>query len=605
MSAAKNTGKNTNETKKTILSPPVIFSVYIVVSGLVILGWLCVFPREPPPLPLYTRPWRLLQGFLAFFSLFPALTMAGMMIPFGLQYNAFQQGFMRFSVPVVESFKGPLITALSAAVVYGILFFLGFPLARDFESELRAQGQIFAISKEKAQIHAAIDAWPEVDHFITVCEQIWPNSPELDSLRVEAAIRIEEWRIRQNETQKGKAAERQQRLHPWASAYTSSPRERNPVNAPEALALATRLFREERYYDAHWLANLTARLAPRGSDLYTQGIALANQARDVLVQLEPYAQEIKRYRLYHHKRNGYEAMLTGDWITAYAVFRELSIHTPEDPEVARFLGLSEQGVQEQAFFIDEIESALGEALTGVVFSLPRKDAAGEILGRMVVRIPWLFTFETVSYGLDLELMALDGEGAILYQATAPYVKLVPLGTAQIRMMMHSVDRFGVTRQYKPIWTGTDQPPSKETQILLDLGYEDFLLLSKFMRGLDALSMEDIFTAIPIAGSYGYIPQVFQAELIYRFSEPALFLPLAILALGIGWRCRTRKNTLYLLPMLAALPLVCNAVVVLYRSILNTLSVWSIMTFGFSIALALFILGVIVLLICSLIFLANE
>jgi hypothetical protein len=589
--------------RKNFFVPAGLFMLYMVLAVSVIMGWEFLFPREFAPLPIYTRSWHLNQGFLRFFSLFPALAMTGLLIPYGLPSKS-RPGLMGPASRFLESFWGPISTAVGAMVVYGILFFLVFPSARNFEAYLRSQGQLFTLSKEKARIHAAMGAWPEVDQFITLCERIWPNSPEMESLRVEAAINREEWQSAQAKARREAMHEYRQNLKEGIPVLTGLPELRKPVNAAEALVMAAASLQEERYYEAHWLGVLASRIAPPGSRVYAQGTGIANQAWEALAQLEPHAQELQAYALYHQKRAGYEAMVAGDWIRAYYTFRELFDKNPGDPDVAHFLALSDQGVLEQAFFTDEIESTVGEALTGAIFSFPLTGTGG----RMVVRIPWLCTFETFSYGLDIELMALDGDGALLYHVTAPYAKLLPIRSdagPQLVLRMHALDRVERTRQYKPVWSGPDQSHAGEPQLILDLSYRDFLLLSKLREGLDALLIGELFTAVQIIGSYGYIPQVLQAEIVYRVSEPALFLPIAILSIVIGWKYRARKRSLYLVPMLVILPVLCHGIVLLYRSILNTLGIWSVISLGFPLSLGLFTLGPIVVLVLSLVSLAAQ
>ncbi|MDR1030848.1 MAG: hypothetical protein LBL76_08245 [Treponema sp.] len=588
--------------KKPFFSPPVLFILYMLVSGMVIMGWQFLVPGELPPLPIYARFWYLSQGFLVFFSLFPALTMAGFIIPYGLFANSRQEGR---SFGSLKFFQGPLKIAIGATVVYGILFFLVSPLIRDLEDNLRSQGQIFTLSKEKAQIHAAMDAWPQVAQHIIICERIWPNSPEIEQLKMEMAIQLEARQVAEIEARM-KATAKSKETNPVYTGplFQQSPQQRQPVNAAEALTMGTLSFEKERYFDAHWLGVLASRIAPQGSPVYIQGLAIANRSWDILGQLAPDAQDRQAYALYHQKRTGYEAMVAGNWIQAYYVFKELFDKTPGDPDVTKFLALSTQGLQDQAFFTDEIDSVVENALTDTMFSFPVTGTAG----RVVVRIPWLFTDETHSYGLDLELMALDEEGSLLYQVTAPYVKLFPIDSgarSQLVLMMHALDRSELTRQYQPIWTGQDQSHAGDTQLILDIRYTDFLFLSQVRQGLDSLSMRELVAAVKTIGSYGHIPQVFQAEIVYRLSIPAVFLPISILSLIIGWKYRSRRQSLYLVPMLAILPLICNWIVVFYRNMLNILSVWSVISFGFLVSLGLFTLGLMVMLVCSLIFLATQ
>jgi hypothetical protein len=139
-----------------------------------------------------------------------------------------------------------------------------------------------------------------------------------------------------------------------------------------------------------------------------------------------------------------------------------------------------------------------------------------------------------------------------------------------------------------------------------VSYDDFLLLSKLRRGLDALSINDLFTAADHFGDYGYISEVFEAELIYRLGEPGAMLSLVMLIIIIGWRFRSSMRPKYLgIPMLVILPLVLDSLVFGFRELLNILSIAAVMAFGFSTAIVVFIAGLVCLFISCLIAVSAQ
>lgn len=588
-------------------SPGVLFIFYMAVSCIGIMGFRQIFPGDPPPLSLYARPWGLSQGVLTFISLFPALTMAGLVIPFGFHAGQ-KEKFGSFSAEFLDQVKGSIIIAISAITIYGILFFLVFPLVQDYETHLRSEGYLFKSSKEKAQAAAEKGNWPEVSQFIAICEHIWPESPETEFLRREAILGMEAWRIAQASAQ----------MRAWVNedpyehimfTYSEIAGQQNPVNATEALALADKAMQAERYFDAHWLANLGVRLAKQGSLERVRGTTLASRAWNEVGNLEPTAREARHHSLYRQKRTGYEALVSEDWVRAYYIFKELSVQTPGDPDVQRFLGFSEKGASEVAFFIDEMELTLGEILPEAIFSFPLKESVGRKDGRIVLRVASLSILGDFSYGMGIDLMSFDGNGNLLYRVEAPYAKIVPItldSGSHVVLMMRALDRADKEKRHEPVWSGPDKTFVKEGQLILDLTYEDFLLLSRLRRGLGPLMLGDLLAMAQRIGSYGYIPQLFQAEILYRLSEVAIFLPLTILVIIVGWRFRTQKRNLYLgIPMLVVLPLVFNGIVFLCRSMLNTLSIWSVISFNFSVAIVFFIIGTLALFVFTLILLVAQ
>jgi hypothetical protein len=588
-----------------VSSPGGIFIIYLLVSSLAILGFRLVFPPETAPLQSFSFHWRLIEGVLDIIGLFPALALSALVIPVGLR-NAGAEKFTPFSPRFLEKLKGSIITAICAVGIYGLLFFLVLPLAENYRTTMRFESYLFRLAKARALDHMAEGEWPEAAQFIAICERIWPDSPETAYIRTETAINMEELRISQAEAW---AQERYDLKEEQGPVYRGIPGQREAVNATEALVMADNAMGEERYYDAHWLATLAERLARRGSPEAAAAVRLASQAWNAISSLEPNSREMLSYRLYRLKREGYEAMIAEDWIRAYYVFKDLYGQIPDDPDVVHFLELCEQGITQVAFFTDEMELTLGEILTGAVFSLPVRSAETGRNGRMVLRVDSLSTFLDYSYGMGIEILAFSDGGQLLYHVEAPYAKFIPmnLGTEpRLILMMRALDREDSRIRWEPVWSGPERSPIGDSQIMLDLVYEDFLLLTKAEGGPEKLLIGDLFAAGKKLGAYGYVPQVFQAEIIYRIADAAFFLPMTILSIIVGWRYRAKRRPRYMsFLMLAILPLVFNGLVHLYRSFLNTLGIWLVISFGFSQALFIFGAGILLLFILTLVALAAQ
>ncbi|MDR2110258.1 MAG: hypothetical protein LBP32_03015 [Spirochaetaceae bacterium] len=577
--------------KDKISSPLGICFIYIVVSFLVILGFRFVFPEQPAPLRNFSIPWRISRGILSCIGLFPALALSALVIPFGFKDHD-GKSFARFSPRFIELLKAPIIAAVALTILYGLLFFLALPVVWGFQSNMRSEGQLYRLSRARAEECAAGGAWPEAAQFVALCDRIWPDGPDIETLRTEVSIGLNEYFIALSESPVPDET---------APAQQGIPGRGNPVNAAEALALADTALRERRYYDAHWLASLAGRLARNGSAEDAEAARVASIAWNAVSSLEPNDLQSQTHALYRLKREGYEAMTSEDWVHAYYVFKELSERTPADPDVAHFLVMSERGVASLAFFTDEMERAVGDRLAGAVFSLPGTEG-----GRIVLRLSALSTFPDFSFGSGVELAAYDRDGGFSYGFRTPYTKILPvqMGRPRVVLLLRALDRQDERLRWEPEWTGSGETGA--VQIVLDAAYEDLLLLAKVMRGLDDLLIGDLFAAAKNTRPYGYIPQVFQAEILRRFAEPVFFLSAAILGIVTGWRFRARKRPRYVgIPMLVILPLVFNGVVHLYRSIINTLAIELVISLSFTAALAVFTAAAVTAFILSLITLAAQ
>ena len=338
---------------------------------------------------------------------------------------------------------------------------------------------------------------------------------------------------------------------------------------------------------------------------------LAGRAWNGVNSLAPNSKETAAYNIYRLKRDGYEALNAKEWIRAYYIFLELLALKPEDPDAHKYFALSEEGVRQVAFFIDEMELTLGKTLTGAVFSLPLGTGSA---GRLVMRISSLSIFPDSAYGIGIEILAFDRDGRPLWSMEAPYAKMIPLalnaGTEGsgpgMSVLLRSLNRTDKNQRWEPLVRGMGQNVPGNAQTALAVSWDDFLLLSNIHRGLSALSAADLKRAAENLGPCGYQSQVFEVELIRRFAEPLLLLPLGVFAIIIGWRYRALKRPRYMgILMLGMLPLVFNGAVNLCRGWVNNLGILAVVSLGFTTAAVIFAAGITVLLVLFLIILAAQ
>ncbi|GHV88664.1 hypothetical protein AGMMS50267_10240 [Spirochaetia bacterium] len=593
--------------KEALFSPLGIFILYMLGSGIVIMVFRSFFPASPAPLAIFSSSWRSTLGLLDCIGLFPALAMSALVIPFGLKTNE-EETFGRFSPNFLDRLKWPIIIAIVTVLLYGVLFFLALPLTRNARSDMEFRGKLFHQSLGKALEAGERGEWDEAARFVAVCERIWPDSPDLELQRRAVDRELDSYNFTHDDDT-GALYE----YVPDTRTGKADPNLREPLNVSEALLAAEKALKEERYYDAHWLATLADRLARPGSSDRAAAARLTSQAWNAITVQQPDSLERRRLDRYRLKQSGYEALVSEDWIRAYYIFRELSRQmlpgTPQDPDVENFLAKSQAGTLEVAFFYDELDMILGDILTGAVFSIPRTNALGRNDGRIVLRVGSLSTFDDYAYGFDIELVIFDQQGQIFNRLEAPYAKFLPktLGSSpRVVLLLQVIDRSDSNLRWGPVWSEPDRTEMGAAEVILDLSYDEFLLMSQVRRGLDNFLVPELFTAEKILPPYGYIPQVFRAEIISRIAEPVFLLPMLILVILIGWRYRAPHRPRYLsIPMLAILPLVFNGLIHIYRTMINTLGIWAALRLSFTAAMFIMAGIVLVLFILSLILLVAQ
>jgi hypothetical protein len=249
-------------------------------------------------------------------------------------------------------------------------------------------------------------------------------------------------------------------------------------------------------------------------------------------------------------------------------------------------------------------------------------STGTSNGRVIFQVRSLEASLDYSYGIGLEILFFDANGELENRLEAPYAKILPRilgGRQRVLLLLRALDRENGERRWEPVWTGPGRPGSvrydggsgemidlKDAQVLLDMPYEDFLLSTQVRRGVDNFFIGELFTAEKNLGVYGYVPQVFAAEILSRFAEPVYFLPLLILILIIGWRYRAVQRPRFVgIPMLFILPLVFDGVIRIYRAAMNILGIRFVLSLAFVPAMIALFAGGFALFILFLIWLAYQ
>jgi len=580
-------------------SPLFVFAVYVILASVIIMIFRYIFPGETSPLQIFSRNWKLIRGFIEVITLFPALAFSGLVLPFGMPSD--EDFFEGEETPqnLFHRFEGPIVTAIIAAVVYALLFFLVLPIIQNSEKNMRFRGELYRLAKSEAEAHSKEHEWVQASQFIGICDSVWKNSPELDDLRVNVKANID----------KLEASNRRQEEKPRTAEVSALPGQKQPVDAGEAIYMGEAAYNKEDYLDAHWLATLAERIAKPGSPEMAKAIELAAKAWNKIEALQTSSGEEKAYALYLLKKSGYEAMVSGDWIPAYYIFREYSARNPNDPDVQRFLPLCEKGIKERAFFMDEVEVSLGDTQTNVILSLPVIENSPS--GRSVIRIKKLSTTPDVAYGIGIEYMAFDAQSRLLSSMEAPDAKILPItieGRRQIHILMRALDRNSSTERSEPVWKikNDNSRSLDDAQLILDMPYEIFLEVVKLRQGLGSMRINELFTAVEMADKAGYIPLLYEAEIFNRFGSCLFFLPMSIVAITMGWYFRARRRPRYLfVPLLPVFPVAFSGIVVLYRKTISVLGSSLIFAMGFSRAVIVLTIFLALSFFVSLIILVKQ
>jgi hypothetical protein len=171
------------------------------------------------------------------------------------------------------------------------------------------------------------------------------------------------------------------------------------------------------------------------------------------------------------------------------------------------------------------------------------------------------------------------------------------------VLTHALDRHDEKNNYDSEWLLGERIPGG---IILNVSYNDLMLLSYVRFGLANLQINELFLASKDLGNYGIVTQIFEAEILNRLGSILFFLPMSIIIITFGWRYRVKKRPRYFFViMLPILPVVFHGFVFMYRSVINLLGIYLVLSFGFSLALVAFIVTIVIFMFISLVVLASQ
>jgi len=582
-----------------------ILTVYTGGTLAVLLVKQLFFVSEPAPLPIYNISWPIIGTLIDFISLFPILIFSAIASAFAFSiFEEQNQG--RFSPQFFSRMTKPLMTIVGATAVYGILLLLIQPMLFDARYKMQTQAELFKDAKNKAEEEINREDWKEAAIHLAICEKIWKQSKETQALRDALAVAQEKERAKQvdmeHPTPEKGYIETPEGLIPLLSG------QRGPVTVREALNLAKLNLQRNNPFDAHWYASVAKKITKPGSPEELEATRLASQAWNVISELKPDPKQKKEYQRYKNKLDGYNAIQSGDYIRAYYIFNALAQEVPSDPDVKKYMATALAGTKKVAFFQDEVLKAVGETLSYGIFTIPIRDSQGNNVGLGILRVDSLTMLSDVSFGTKVLFQILSSAGKVLRSVQSDYAKFSPFSEQtkgnKTLMLLKAIDKNNKNRFWEPRWSGDGGP--RETFLVLDIPYEDFLLASHAQTNKRNLSILELFNAQKKLSSFGFIPQTFQLELLNRIMDPFLCLVLSLFVLTISWRLRPlKKPGLIAFPMFIVLPVVSYLILEGSRILGALINTALLLHFTLSLTVIICIINVLILFFLAVLFLAGQ
>lgn len=493
------------------------------------------FLKKIDVLPQFLISRKLAETGILFIRIMPSLLVSAILIGYAVIFGTCGQNTVpRFSDILLHYLKEAFIMLFSCITIYIILIEIVMPLLTDYRrySELKTQDYYDFIKETNISLRNE-DAEKAYDK-AKAALGIWKNNPEALQLFDKAKILYESYNADHKQNNKSEP-----------SSETAEPEN---LTAEGALFISKRFMNKYDFYTAHYYAMRAYQLSAENAPYREEALRLAAQAWN---QIEKGIAELTAefdIRLYQAKKAGYELIQQGNYIKAYYQFvnakRMLEQNNPlkKDPDIDRFIDITRKKVLEEVFFIDETASLpLLETVRNIHFTVP---ASGTRASAQV-------TIEGLSYitnngireiyGRNCELTQYTSDGKILYRSRIPFIKLIPIesadGVPMLRMLFRAVDKQRDTVVLKPFVLEGTMPIERQTSMRLPFSYNDFQLIIAANEGEKSMTLPQLYAFRQQGAQYGFPAQIYHRELLARIIDVFLIWIISIYMLVLAWRFR--------------------------------------------------------------------
>ena len=599
----------------------IITIVFTVFSFLLCLCYGFFFAAIPKVVSLSENSYRFFFGLKTFIHILPAILGTGLLVGWSVGFGANQSGSkVRFSNAMFGRYKKVLILSLVSVFILTISTEVFEPALNKklnyYKDRLELMGEYKRVA---AKLFAQGDAELAFE-YAKLANEIDPTIEDVQKLMIASELAA-------NKTQdvpKVSVSKKIKKIEKFQNRILPE----EPYSVFKLLITAQQCLDKEDWFGAHYYAQMAIDASspkdinvPALKDISAVAWNHISQA-----QAEKITEEQK---IYAKKVEGYSALISGDFLKAYYIFRTLSLKSKAlsvDPDVVRYLNIANEKLEEEYFFIDETFNLQGfETVNNVHFSIRNNDGTTSVYFIKGVT-PVAESASLVQYLRGLSIFVIDYDGKYKLGKYVPYAKMSSLSTdffdAESKkligindsikeipyIMVNSVDRNKEGVIHKPIRKGGYGRYFEENFVLLPIPYEDFDLVKQASADLDSMNIISLFKFMNKATFFGYSQEVVCQTLLDRILYPLFVLVLLIFIAYTAWNGRLLEDKLFKFKWVLVFPIfacsfhiIYNILFVLFRFV--NYGFLSLVGIDFALVIGI-IFYILLLFIISLLFLSR-
>ena len=374
--------------------------------------------------------YKISNGFVMLNRIVPSIYFTGFLLGCALSFgNIASRPRENLRTEIYSLFKKVIILAIIVTLVISLCSLVFLPYER-----LKQQGMRnlpVALNEYVKLARRYLDAGhPEqAEKYIQRAKELDPGNEEIEML-----ARRTEFKIKENESVRS-----QEKAISYVQADFNA-QKRLPVlfneskmSVTDMIEMARSCFADRNFFDAHYFAENAVRLCKEDDENYEAAKTLADESWR---ELQSAQMELSTdgNMFFRKKLDGYRSLMSGDVVGAYYIFHGLSqedARKERDPDVVRYLELSEKMLLDTYFFIDETDDLIAfESAKNIYFTVQQGHGNYDIvLIRAITDVAG--TDSLVRYLRDLRIYSFDSSGKLLRLIQTPYAKMCAVQTSNL------------------------------------------------------------------------------------------------------------------------------------------------------------------------------
>ncbi len=519
--------------------------------------------------------FKVTNGFSLLFDFLPSICFTSFLLSCSIMFSDFSdRTYIRFSGEIVRLFKKIVIISVSVTFIITICSLVFAPLQKSKQRTMQTVPVLLAEYTQLSRQYLETNKPHLALQYLNRALSFEPKNTDLLAMQKDVELALKEYEIEQKAERNKSYAETDFNSEKRISEFTDE----SGMSAMDLLAKAREMFDEKDYFGAHYYSVEAEKLCSQNDPNLQEAKKIAGYAWNCLssAQMEIPTEGNLFYR---RKLVGYTSLLSGNFLDAYYVFHGLSEEDERkarDPDVVRYLAISQANLLKSYFFIDETyDASRFESYNNISFAVSNIMGGHDIvLIRGVSEVEG--TGGLLRYLRNLEVYSYDSDGKFVYSMKTPYAKMVGFDTSNMDERTHrmysgtggetasvipyillcSVSRDSKSVKNEPVYEYARKKefPHQPRQIFWPMDYSDFSLIMLSSGGQGNMNPFSLNRMARKASDYGYSSEIFSAASLNRIFYPFMILIILIFLATVAWNYRLAKGTVFKFKWILFLPI---------------------------------------------------